>query len=92
MVGLIACAGGGGEEGPCTPGERSCREGAVWVCRSAADGYDFVWSWITGSETVGSIYCVVPVSEIEAGEDGAWAPAVPEDGQQLWADQGFDSE
>jgi hypothetical protein len=57
-----------------------------------ADGYDFVWSWITGSETVGSIYCVVPVSELEPAEDGTWAPAVPEDGQQLWAEQGFDSE
>ena len=57
-----------------------------------AEGFDLVWSWITGSESVGSIYCVVPVAELEVGEDGPWSPAVPEDGQQLWAEQGFASE
>jgi len=57
-----------------------------------AEGYDYVWSWITGSESVGSIYCMVPVDELEASEDGTWSPAVPEDGQQLWAEQGFESE
>jgi hypothetical protein len=57
-----------------------------------AQGYDYVWSWITGSETVGSIYCLVPVDELEEGDSGPQAPAVPEDGQQLWSDQGFESE
>jgi hypothetical protein len=57
-----------------------------------ADGFDYVWSWITGSETVGSIYCVVPVDGLEEGEYGPQTPAVPEDGQELWAEQGFASE
>ncbi len=57
-----------------------------------AEGFDLVWSWITGSETVGSIYCVTPVEDLEVGELGPWSPAVPQDGQDLWAEQGFESE
>ena len=57
-----------------------------------AAGFDFVWSWITGSESVGSIYCLVPVDELQASDDGLWSPAVPQDGQDLWAEQGFQSE
>ena len=57
-----------------------------------AEGFDLVWSWITGSETVGSIYCVVEVSELAEGELGPEGTAVPEDGQDLWAEQGHDSE
>jgi hypothetical protein len=58
-----------------------------------AEGFDYVWSWITGSETVGSIYCMVPVDELEVDEEGRpWGPAVPQDGQDLWGELGFESE
>ncbi len=57
-----------------------------------AQGYDLIWSWITGSETVGSIYCVVEAGELAEGELGPEGIAVPEDGQQLWEEQGFASE
>ncbi len=57
-----------------------------------AEGFDVMWSWITGSETVGSIYCVVPVDELAVGDNGPEGPAVPQDGQDLWADLGFESE
>ncbi len=57
-----------------------------------AEGFDLVWSWITGSETAPSIYCVVAVDELEVGEYGPWTPAVPQDGQDLWDATGLASE